>query len=61
MEIKNIKNGRYNIHNKLTFDTNFGEINLDSKSALEIAYTLFDCYGMSYAELEKLEEKMEEE
>lgn len=60
MEIKNIENGKYNMNNELFFDTELGELQINSKSALEIVYTLFDCYGISYSELEKLEKKMEE-
>lgn len=60
MYIKEIKNGRYKIQkSELDFDTEQDILTINAKSALEIAYTLFDMYGLSYKPLEELEEKME--
>lgn len=60
MEIKEIKNGRYRVHtSELDFETEQGTLTINAKSALEIAYTLFDMYGLNYKSLEELEEKME--
>lgn len=58
-ELTNIKNGRYNMRGDLFFNTDQGDYTISQKDALEIAYTLFDSAGFSYAELEKLEEKIE--
>jgi hypothetical protein len=58
MEYKQITKGRYNLNNDLMFDSENGDLKINSTSALEIAYTLFDCYGFNYDILEELEEKI---
>lgn len=60
--IKNLhlKNGRYNLHGRLMFDTIDGNtLTLTPQDALEIAYTLFDWANQPYDAIEKIEELIE--
>ena len=59
LKIKKVENGRNGINEKMFFDTEDGEIEIDTASALEIAYTLFDKYNMPYEILDELNEKVE--
>lgn len=59
-EIENVRNGRYTLRGKLTFDTNKTMIEMEAKEALEIAFTLFNWARMPYDVLEELKEKMKE-
>lgn len=58
-EIENVRNGRYTLKGRLTFDTNKTMIEMEAKEALEIAFTLFDWARMPYDVLEELRERME--
>ena len=61
MKIKEVKNGKYRpMMKELVFDTENGVLVINEKSALEIAYTLFDRYAINYKPLEELEERMVE-
>lgn len=51
-----VKNGSYNLHGRLHFDTEHGKMTLTPQDALEIAYTLFDWAGQPYTPIEKIEE-----
>jgi len=53
MKINSIRNARYSTTGRLYFDSNVG-------NALDIAYILFDYMGMSYSELDKISEILEE-
>lgn len=59
MEIENIENGEYDVNGNLVFTTNQGELKLKAVDALEIAYALFDWAGMSYTQLDEINEKVE--
>ena len=54
-----IKDGRYNLHGRLIFNTDKGELTLTPQDAIEIAYTLFDWANMDYAPIQDIEEKIE--
>ena len=61
--IINLHKGKYGLllNNFLSFEINNDEIfEIDKKSALEIAYTLFDSVGLLNNQAEKLLEKVEE-
>ena len=55
---KKIKNGRYSPRSDLFFDTELGTLKLTPEQALEVAYTLFDDFGIDYRPLEELESKI---
>lgn len=59
MKNLHVKNGRYNLHGRLTFDTVNGDLVLTPQDAIEIAYTLFDWASMPYTPIEQIEEKIE--
>lgn len=63
MKINKVSTGRYRpLTKELAFMTDREEILIiNSNVALEIAYTLFDMFGMNYKSLEELEEKMKGE
>lgn len=61
MQINSIENSRYKLNGTITFNSNVGNIELNPKVALDIAYTLFDWAGLSYDEVNKIQEKLEEE
>jgi len=54
-----IKNGKYNLHGRLTFDTDQGELVLTPQDAIEIALTLFDWANKSYAPIEEIIDEIE--
>lgn len=54
-----IKNGKYNLHGRLTFDTDKGELVLTPQDAIEIALTLFDWASKDYAPIEEIIEEIE--
>ena len=54
-----IKNGKYNLHGRLTFDTDQGELVLTPQDAIEIALTLFDWANKSYTPIEEIIEEIE--
>lgn len=54
-----IKNGKYNLHGRLTFDTDQGDLVLTPQDAIEIALTLFDWANKSYAPIEEIIEEIE--
>ena len=57
MKIKNIEDGKYDLNGNLYFNDDSIKINV--KDALKIAYTLFDWAGMSYTQLDEINEKVE--
>lgn len=54
-----VKNGSYNLHDRLHFDTEQGKLTLTPDDAIEIALTLFDWAGEPYAPIEKIIEKID--
>lgn len=60
MQINSIENSRYKLNGTITFNSNIGNIELNPRVALDIAYTLFDWAGLSYEEVDKIQEKLEE-
>ncbi len=54
-----VKDGKYNLHGRLTFNTDQGELTLTPQDAIEIAYTLFDWACQPYAPIEAIEELIE--
>jgi len=60
MKINSIRNARYSTTGRLYFDSNVGNIEMEAMDALDIAYILFDYMGMSYSELDKISEILEE-
>ena len=60
MDLKNLhlKDGRYNLHGRLIFDTIDGNT-LTPQDALEVAYTLFKWAGQPYDPVEKIEEQID--
>lgn len=59
MEIKNIKEGQYDLDGNLEFEIEGGTLKIKAVDALEIAYALFDWANMSYEILDELNEKIE--
>ena len=59
MNIKDIKDGKYTLDGRLTFNSNFGEIKINAVEVLEMAYALFDWAGMDYSVLDEINEKVE--
>ncbi len=59
-EIKIRGKGMYSLWGRFEFETEEGNVRMDAKSALEIAYALFDWAGKDYDVLEEIEEEMEE-
>lgn len=59
MELKEIRDGKYNIiSGMLIFNTNQGEIKMRAVEALEIVYTLYDYCRIDYSELKILEDRL---
>lgn len=59
IRIENIKNGKYDLNGNLFLtDSNNNKIQMTTKDALEIAYTLFDSVGHSYKELDEIDYKL---
>lgn len=61
MEIKEINNNNYFLmEDKLTFDTDVGDLEMTKECAYKIAMTLFDSLGLDYgiATLQDVEEKI---
>lgn len=58
-ELKDISNIEYDLEGKITFDSNMGIKEIEAKEAIQIAYALFDWVGMSYKDLDKIQEKIE--
>ena len=54
-----VKNGRYTLHGRLTFDTVNGELTLTRQDAIEIAATLLDWAGEPYDVIYNIEDKIE--
>lgn len=52
--------GMYSLWGRFEFETEDGNVRMDAKSALEIAYTLFDWAGQPYDILEEIEQEMED-
>lgn len=61
MELKNlfVKNGKYTLHGRFTFDTDQGELTLTPQDAIEIATVLFDWGGENYEPIINIEDKIE--
>lgn len=59
-EIKIRGKGMYSLWGRFEFETEDGNVRMDAKSALEIAYTLFDWVGQPYDILEEIEQEMED-
>lgn len=58
-EIKHVHNCKYDLNGNLYFTANDNRrYKISAKDALEIAYTLFDSVGHSYAPLEDIEEEL---
>lgn len=57
-EIKNIQNCRYDLNGNIFFNADGKEYRMTARNALEIAYTLFDSVGHSYAPLEEIDEEL---
>lgn len=57
-EIKNIQNCRYDLNGNIFFNADGKEYQMTARNALEIAYTLFDSVGHSYAPLEEIDEEL---
>lgn len=60
IKIDTIEESRYKLNGTITFNSNIGSIELNPRVALDIAYTLFDWAGLSYEEVDKIQEKLEE-
>lgn len=58
-EIKNVKEGKYDIKGNFEFETEDGTLKVKAVDALEIAYTLFDWAGMPYTILDEINEKVD--
>ena len=59
MESLQVTGGCYTMTGRFYFDTNQGKLMLTPQDAIEIATTLFDWAGQSYAPIEKIEILME--
>lgn len=59
-KIESIEDSRYKLNGTITFNSNIGNVELNSKVALDIAYALFDWAGKDYSELDEIQEKLEE-
>ena len=62
MDLKNLhlKDGKYNLHGRLIFDTIDGNtLTLTPQDALEVAYTLFKWAGQPYDPIEEIEEQID--
>lgn len=59
MQIKKVENGKYDLKGNLSFDIEDGTLEIKAVDALEIAYALFDWAGMSYTQLDEINEKVE--
>lgn len=57
-EIKNIRDGKYDLRGNLEFETEDGTLKIKAVDALEIAYALFDWAGMPYTILDELNERI---
>ena len=60
MEIKNVKDGKYDLNGNFEFETEDGTLKVKATDALEIAYSLFDWAGLPYTLLDELNERMED-
>jgi len=60
-EIKITGKGTYSLWGRFEFETEEGNIKMDAKTALEIAYTLFDWAGKNCDILDEVDEEMEYE
>jgi len=58
IKFSKIWNGKYQLSGNMTFETNLGFMQLTPEQGLEIAFTLFDDYGMDYDILYELEDKI---
>lgn len=60
-EIRNlfVKNGKYTLHGRFTFETEKGTLVLTPQDAIEIATTLFDWAGENYEPIINIEDKIE--
>ena len=58
MEIKDVKNLRYDMNGNIFFDSSIGPMQIEEKNALEIAYALLDSNGLEYKILDELDEKI---
>lgn len=59
LELKNIKQGKYDLNNNLFFNIDGQDYKISAKDALEIAYTLFDSMNKSYDILEEIDQELE--
>lgn len=58
-EITHVHNCKYDLNGNLYFTANDNRrYKISAKDALEIAYTLFDSVGHSYAPLEDIEDEL---
>lgn len=57
-EIKNIRDGKYDLRGNLEFEEEDGTLKIKAVDALEIAYALFDWAGMPYTILDELNERI---
>lgn len=57
-EIKNIRDGKYDLRGNLEFEAEDGTLKIKAVDALEIAYALFDWAGMPYTILDELNERI---
>lgn len=58
-EIKHVHNCKYDLNGNLYFTANDNRrYKISPRDALEIAYTLFDSVGHSYAPLEDIEDEL---
>ena len=54
-----VKNGKHTPHDRLTFNTDQGELILTPQDAIEIALTLFDWAKQPYTPIEEIQERIE--
>lgn len=54
MEIKNVKDGKYDLNGNFEFKIENGTLKVKAVDALEIAYSLFDWAGKDYVVLNEI-------
>lgn len=57
--LKNIKNIKYTLNGKFSFEADNKEYEIDKEDVLEITYALFDWAGLDYKLLDEISEKVE--
>lgn len=60
IKIDSIEESRYKLNGTIAFNSNIGNVELNPKVALDITYALFDWAGLSYDEVDKIQDKLEE-